>query len=274
MQVEMDATRNGFGAAVAKLGADNRVIAFGADITSSIRMDMFYKEAPERKPRFFSVGIAEQNMALVAAGLAKEGFIPFIGSYGVFATGRNWDQLRTTVAYNNYCVKIADAHGGISVGPDGATHQALEEISLIAILPGFHMTVPADSVETAKCTEVIAAHDGPGVVRYAREPTPVVTKEDTPFEFGAANVIRFRGEQPDFVDAFETTLARDYQSEHEDIAIIACGPMVPEAMRAAYILKQELDLDKNSTEATLTACLLNGDEVSGTDGVRIVPSKK
>jgi transketolase len=243
MKVKMDATRNGFGVGIAKAGADPRVVAFGADITSSIRMDMFYKEAPDRKPRFFSVGIAEQNMALVAAGLAKEGFVPFIGSYGVFATGRNWDQLRTTVAYNDYSVKIADAHGGISVGPDGATHQALEEISLIAILPGFEMTVPADSVETAKCTEVVAGQDGPGVVRYAREPTPVVTAEATPFEYGAANVIRFRGEQASFVDAFETVLARDYRSEHEDIAIVACGPMVPEAMRAAWILKREYDLE-------------------------------
>jgi transketolase len=243
MKVEMDATRNGFGVAIARLGSDERVVAFGADITGSIRMDMFYKEFPERKPRFFSVGIAEQNMALVAAGLAKEGFIPFMGSYGVFATGRNWDQLRTTVAYNNYSVKIADAHGGISVGPDGATHQALEEISLTAVLPEFHVTVPADSAETAKCTEAIAGHDGPALVRYAREPTPVVTEESTPFEFGAANVIRFRGEQPRFIDAFETVLARDYRSENEDIAIIACGPMVPEAMRAAWILKQEYDLD-------------------------------
>jgi transketolase len=243
MKAEMDATRNGFGVAIAKLGADERLVAFGADITSSIRMDMFYKESPGRKPRFFSVGIAEQNMALVAAGLAKEGFIPFIGSYGVFATGRNWDQLRTTVAYNDYSVKIADAHGGISVGPDGATHQALEEISLTSILPNFHVTVPADSMETAKCTAAIAGHEGPALVRYAREPTPVATTEQTPFEFGAANVIRFRAEQPQFVDAFETVFARDYRSENEDIAIIACGPMVPEAMRAAWILKREYDLE-------------------------------
>ena len=248
MVVEMDATRNGFGRAIAKLGADERVVAHGADITGSIRMDRFYKpdgktEDPERLKRFFSIGIAEANMALVAAGFAKEGKIPFIGSYGVFATGRNWDQLRTTVGYNDFSVKIADAHGGISVGPDGATHQALEEISIITCLPNFHMVVPCDAGETAKATAAIAAIDGPAVVRYAREATPVVTNEQTPFEFGMANVIRYRGEQDQFIDAFETVLAADYDSEDEQLAIIACGPMVPEAMRAAYILKEDYEIE-------------------------------
>ncbi len=248
MQAEMDATRNGFGRAIAKLGADPQVVAHGADITGSIRMDRFYKpdgktEDPERLKRFFSVGIAEANMTLVAAGLAKEGKTAFIGSYGVFATGRNWDQLRTTVGYNDFNVKIADAHGGISVGPDGATHQALEEISVITCLPNFHMIVPSDAVETAKATEAIAAIDGPAVVRYAREATPVVTTEQTPFQFGKANVIRYRGEQARFIDAFETVLASQYNSEGEELAIIACGPMVPEAMRAAYILKEDYGIE-------------------------------
>ncbi|GAJ03352.1 unnamed protein product, partial [marine sediment metagenome] len=111
MKVEMDATRNGFGRAIEKLGSDERIIALGADITSSIRMNKFYAEHPERRNRFLSIGIAEANMTLVASGLAKEGKIPFIGSYGVFVTGRNWDQLRTTVCYNNFNVKVADAHG-------------------------------------------------------------------------------------------------------------------------------------------------------------------
>ena len=248
MQVEMDATRNGFGRAIGKLGADPRVVAHGADITDSIRMDGFYKpdgknEDPERLKRFFSMGIAEANMALVAAGFAKEGKIPFIGSYGVFVTGRNWDQLRTTVGYNDFGVKIADAHGGISVGPDGATHQALEEISVITCLPNFHMIVPCDAVETARATEAIAAIDGPAVVRYAREATPAVTTEQTPFEFGTANVIRYRGEQENFIDAFETVLAPQYNSEDEELAIIACGPMMPEAMRAAYILKEDYGIE-------------------------------
>ncbi|MFQ6065661.1 MAG: transketolase [bacterium] len=243
MKVEMDATRNGFGRAIEKLGRDKRVVALGADITSSIRMDRFYAQHPERKKRFFSMGIAEANMALVASGLAKEGKIPFIGSYGVFATGRNWDQLRTTVCYNNFNVKVADAHGGISVGPDGATHQALEEITNICYLPNMHMAIPCDSIETEKATEFIAFIEGPAVVRYAREATPVVTTKDTPYEFGLANIIRYRGEKKKFIEAFEVKLSPGYESENEDLTVIACGPMVPEAMRAAYILKEEYGIE-------------------------------
>jgi len=243
MKVEMDATRNGFGRAIEKLGSDERVIALGADITSSIRMDKFYAKYPQRKKRFFNIGIAEANMALVASGLAKEGKIPFIGSYGVFITGRNWDQLRTTVCYNNFNVKIADAHGGISVGQDGATHQALEEITNICYLPNMHMVIPCDAVETEKATESIAAIEGPCVVRYAREATPLVTIKDTPYKFGLANIIRYRGEKKNFIEAFQVRLSPDYESEGEDLSIIACGPMVTEAMRAAYILKEEYSIE-------------------------------
>lgn len=243
MKVEMDATRNGFGRAIEKLGSDERVVALGADITNSIRMNKFYAAYPERGNRFFSIGIAEANMALVASGLAKEGKIPFIGSYGVFITGRNWDQLRTTVCYNNFNVKVADAHGGISVGQDGATHQALEEITNICYLPNMHMVVPCDSMETEKATEFIAFIEGPAVVRYAREATPLVTTEDTPYKFSLANIIRYRGEKKDFIEAFEVKLSSDYTSENEDLTIIACGPMVPEAMRAAYILKEEYGIE-------------------------------
>ncbi len=248
MQVKMDATRNGFGDALADLGCEDDVCALGADITSSIRMDRFYKPDgktadAERLKRFFSCGIAEATMTTVAAGLAKEGRVPFGGSYGVFSTGRNWDQLRTTIAYNKFPVKMADAHGGISVGPDGATHQSLEEISLITILPNFIMGVPADSVQTEKITRAVAARPEPAVIRYAREATPVVTTADTPFEFGVANVVRFRQAAGRFIDAFEQVLAPDYTDEHEDLTIAACGPMVPEAMRAAYILKQEFGIE-------------------------------
>lgn len=249
MKVEMDATRNGFGKALEKLGEDPRVVALGADITGSIKMDQFFAKHPERKKRFFSMGIAEANMTTVAAGLAKEGKIPFIGSYGIFSTGRNWDQLRTTVCYNNLNVKIADAHAGVSVGPDGATHQALEEISNMYYLPNMKMVVPCDSIETGKATLAIAEIDGPAVVRYAREATPVVTTKDTPFKFGLANIIRYREKVgaglplPYFKDAFETKLARDYITENEDLTIIVCGPMVPEAMRAAWILKEEYGIE-------------------------------
>jgi len=243
MQVKMEPTRNGFGQAIEELGNDKNVVALGADITSSIRMDKFYASHPQRKNRFFSTGIAEADMTLIASGLAKEGKIPFIGSYGVFVTGRNWDQIRTTVCYNNYNVKIADAHAGISVGADGATHQALEDISNLYYLPNMHLTVPCDTIETEKATHAIAYIEGPAVVRYAREATPIITTKDTPYQFGLANVIRYRGEKNNFTSAFETKLASDYKSEKEDVCIIACGPMVAEAMRAAYILKKEYNLE-------------------------------
>jgi len=242
MKVEMTATRNGFGRAIKKLGSDKRVVALGADITSSIRMNEFYAEHPARKKRFFSMGIAEANMALVASGLAKEGKIPFIGSYGVFVTGRNWDQLRTTVCYNNLNVKVADAHGGISVGQDGATHQALEEITNMCYLPNMRMVIPCDAIETEKATEAIAFIEGPAVVRYGREATPLVSTLATPYKFALANIIRYRGEKKNFIEAFEVRLSSDYESENEDLSIITCGPMVAEAMRAAYILKEEYGL--------------------------------
>ncbi|MBM4249443.1 MAG: transketolase [Euryarchaeota archaeon] len=245
MRVEMRATRMGFGDALEKAGEDPRVVAFGADISDSICMSRFHKPRhPERKARWVSAGIAEQNMTAMAAGLAREGWIPVIGSYGVFATGRNWDQLRTTVCYGNLNVKVAVAHGGISVGPDGATHQSLEDITLTAILPNMSVAVPADAVETAKMTEhLLLRVVGPCCIRFAREATPVVTGPGTPLVFGKANVIRFRRETERFVDAFETVPSGTYASENEDATVIACGPEVPEAMRAAYILKKEHDLE-------------------------------
>ncbi|GAG65087.1 unnamed protein product [marine sediment metagenome] len=243
MQVKMIPTRNGFGQALEELGQDEKIIALGADITASIRMDKFYASHPQRKNRFFEIGIAEANMTLIASGLAKEGKIPFIGSYGVFVTGRNWDQLRTTVCYNNYNVKIADAHAGISVGADGATHQALEDITNLYYLPNMHLTVPCDSIETEKSTKAVTYIKGPAVVRYAREATPIVTTSDTPYQFGLANIIRYRKEKKNFIEAFEIKLSSDYTSEGEDLTLIACGPMVAEAMRAAYILKEEYNLE-------------------------------
>ncbi|OGS22653.1 MAG: transketolase [Elusimicrobia bacterium RIFOXYA2_FULL_39_19] len=243
MKVDMEPTRFGFGKALEIIGEDKNVVAHGSDITSSIKMDDFYKNHPERKNRFFSMGIAEQNMTVVAAGLAKEGKTAFIGSYGVFVTGRNWDQIRTTLCYNDLNVKIASAHAGISVGQDGATHQALEEIALMAYLPKMTLTVPCDSIETEKATHAMAIVKGPSCIRYAREATPIATKKDTPFVFGKANVIRFRKVTEKFVDAFEIKLAEKYKSEKEQLTIIACGPMVPEAMRAAWILKEQFKIE-------------------------------
>ena len=164
MKVDMDPTRMGFGRGLEKAGEDERVVTLHADISGSIRITDFEAKHPERKHRVFSVGIAEQNMMEVAAGLAKEGLIPVTGTYGVFASGRCWDQIRTTICYSNLNVKIAGAHGGISVGPDGATHQALEEISLMSILPNMHVLAPCDSLETERATRLQPARPGrPGV---------------------------------------------------------------------------------------------------------------
>jgi transketolase len=244
MRVDMDPTRMGFGRGLEKAGDDPRVITLHADISSSIRITDFEAKHPERKNRVFSLGIAEQNMMSVAAGLAREGFIPVAGTYGVFASGRAWDQLRTTICYSNLNVKIAGAHGGISVGPDGATHQALEELALTTILPNMNVVVPCDSVETEKATRyTLLSLVGPCYLRFAREATPIVTTSDTPYEFGLANVIRYRGAQSRFADAFDTILGPRYHNEREQLAIIACGPMVPEAMRAAWILRDEYGIE-------------------------------
>jgi transketolase len=244
MKVEMDPTRMGFGRGLERAGEDPRVVTLHADISNSIRITDFEARHPERNHRAFSVGIAEQNMMSVAAGLSREGFIPVTGTYGVFASGRAWDQIRTTICYSNLNVKIAGAHGGISVGPDGATHQALEEISLTSVLPNMNVVVPCDSVETQKATEhSLLSLVGPCYLRFAREATPVVTTPDTPYAFGVANVIRYRGSQAKFLDAFDTILGPRYHNEREQLAIVACGPMVPEAMRAAWLLKEEYSIE-------------------------------
>lgn len=239
MKTEMDPTRMGFGRALKRIGDDERIVTLHADISKSICITDFEADNPERKNRVFSVGIAEQNMMQVAAGLALNGKIPITGTYGVFASGRPWDQLRTTICYANLNVKIAGAHGGVSVGPDGATHQSLEEIPLMSVLPNMRLEVPCDSVETDKATAACVLDvAGPAYIRYAREATPVVTDASTPYEFGVANVIRFREEKPRFIDAFEQVISTGYKGEGENLAIIACGPMVPEAMRAAWMLKK------------------------------------
>ncbi len=244
MKADMDPTRKGFGRALADHGDDKRVCCLGADISGSITISQFYENHPDRKDRWFSMGIAEQSGTGVCAGLAKEGKLPVFGTYGVFASGRNLDQIRTTVCYGNFNVMIAGAHGGVSVGPDGATHQALEELFQMCGLPNMHVEVPCDSIETKRATEhLLFKVKGPKYVRFAREATPVVTDLETPYVYGKANVIRFRGAKADFKDAFDHYLASKYKSEGEDIAIIACGPSVPEAMRAAWILKEEYDIE-------------------------------
>lgn len=242
MKVEMKPTRKGFGEALRDTVNEN-VCALGSDISGSICIDEFYKSRPDRKSRWFSMGIAEQSVTSVAAGLAKNGLIPFIGTYGVFAAGRSLDQIRTTLCYGNFNVKIAGAHAGISVGPDGATHQALEEIFQIAGLPNMTMFSTVDSNETRKATESSIEIEGPCYLRYAREATPVVTTDSTPFKPGMATLIRYKGiETVNFIDAFSTVLSSDYRSFEGDISLVATGPVVTEAMRALWILKEEFNI--------------------------------
>jgi len=240
MSARMEPTRAGFGKALAQHGDDERVVCLGLDISGSITISDFYAGKPERKKRWISMGIAEQSATAAAAGLAREGKLPVFGTYATFAAARNLDQIRTSICYGNFNVLIAGAHGGVSVGPDGATHQALEDLFAVCGLPNMSVVVPCDSIETRKATNHSLFHvRGPKYVRFAREATPVVTTEETPFVFGEANVIRLRKPANEFAAAFETQLSSKYRNESEDLTIIACGPMVPEAMRAAYILQQE-----------------------------------
>jgi len=244
MEATMEPTRAGFGKALEEEGSDKRIVVLGSDISDSVKVTDFYKKNPERQNRFFSMGIAEQSTTCVAAGFAREGMIPVVSTYGVFISQRNADQMRTTVCYGNLNVFFAGAHGGISVGPDGPTHQSLEEISVVGILPNMTMVVPCDSIETKKaCKHLLLKVNGPKYVRFAREATPVVTNEKTPFVLGKANIYRFRKETENFFDAFEIYLSHDYKNENEDLTIIACGPEVPEALKAAWILKKERNLE-------------------------------
>ena len=244
MQVKMEPTRRGFGRALAECGGDERIVCLGLDISGSITIADFYAGKPERAKRWISMGIAEQSATAAAAGLAREGKLPVLGSYATFSAARNLDQLRVSICYSNLNVMVGGAHAGVSVGADGATHQALEDLFAILGLPNMTVVVPCDIIETVKATRhLLLERVGPKYVRFAREATPIVTNESTPFVFGKANLIRLRGEKPDFADAFETRVAEECANEGEDLTIVACGPMVPEAMRAAWILKQEFDLE-------------------------------
>ena len=240
MKVDMKPTRMGFGESLRENGDDPRVCCLGLDISGSITISDFYTKNPERKNRWLSMGIAEQSATAVAVGLARDGKLPVFGTYATFAAARNLDQIRVSVCYGNFNVMIAGAHGGVSVGPDGATHQALEDCSAMMSLPNMTVVVPCDAVETKKATShLLFKFVGPKYIRFAREATPIITDENTPFVLGKANVIRLRRESEKMLGAFEHKLAADYANEKEDLTIVACGPMVPEALRAAHILKQE-----------------------------------
>jgi len=212
MTMNIRATRDGYGDALVELGEkDERIVVLGADLTSSTRANSFAAKFPER---FVEVGIAEQNAMNVAAGLSMAGKIPFVSTYAVFVTGRALDQIRTTVCYSNLNVKIAGAHGGISVGPDGATHQALEDVAITRSLPNMTVIVPCDYYETKKAVVWSAGHLGPCYVRFGREPVPVVTQPDSPFTCGKGYVIR----------------------EGTDLTILNNGPLLKQCLDALDLL--------------------------------------
>lgn len=210
--VEQVPTRNGYGEGLVLAGKRNQnLVVLCCDLTESTRSLAFQKQFPDR---FIEVGVAEQNMAGLAAGMANYGKVPFTSSYAVFSPGRNWEQIRLTAAYGEANVKIAGAHAGISVGPDGATHQALEDLAIMRVLPNMTVLAPCDVHETRKATLAAAAMVGPVYLRFAREKTPVVTTPRTPFQIGRAQVFR----------------------AGRDATIVACGPLLYEALLAAECL--------------------------------------
>ncbi|MBU2263342.1 transketolase family protein [Patescibacteria group bacterium] len=215
--VEQEPLRFGFGEGLLRAGEeDENVVALCADLTDSTKVSTFSKKFPER---FIEMGISEQSMASVAAGLAAVGKVPFIASYAMFSPGRNWEQIRTTICYNDSNVKIAGAHAGVSVGPDGGTHQAIEDIAITRVIPRMTVIVPCDSIESKKATYQAAKIKGPMYLRFAREATPIITTKDSPFEIGKANVL--------------------WESKNPQVAIIACGPLVYNSLIAAKELAEE-----------------------------------
>lgn len=186
--VKQEPTRAGFGRGLLVAGQSNElVVALCADLTDSTQMHLFRDEFPER---FVEVGVAEQNLVTVASGMARAGKIPFTSSYAAFSPGRNWEQIRTTICLNEQPVKIVGSHAGISVGPDGATHQMLEDIALMRVLPHMVVIAPGDSIEAEKATQAIAENNSPSYIRLAREKTPIFSTENSPFEIGKAYVLR------------------------------------------------------------------------------------
>ncbi len=186
--VAQEPIRAGFGRGLKRAGEqDERVVALCADLTDSTQMSKFAEAFPER---FVEIGVAEQNLVTVASGMARAGKIPFASSYAAFSPGRNWEQIRTTICLNDQPVKVVGSHAGISVGPDGATHQMLEDIALMRVLPNMVVVAPGDSIEAEKATLALAGNGKPSYLRLAREKTPVFTTESSPFELGRAYVLR------------------------------------------------------------------------------------
>jgi len=217
--VEQVPIRMGYGDGLAQAAEeDENVVALCADLTDSTKTSSLRDKFPER---FVEMGIGEQSMASVASGMAAMGKTPFIASYAMFSPGRNWEQIRTTICYNESNVKVAGAHAGVSVGPDGATHQAIEDIAIMRVIPNMTVFAPCDSIEAKKLTLAAAKTKGPVYFRLAREATPVVTTEDTPFEIGRAQVF--------------------WSSEdgNPEVTVVACGPLVHNAILAAKEIEGE-----------------------------------
>jgi transketolase len=213
--IDQAPTRQGYGEGLVLAGSENeQVVVLSADLTDSTKASMFREKFPER---FIEVGVAEQGMATYASGMANYGKIPFISSYAAFSPGRNWEQIRTTAALSNLPVKIAGAHAGISVGPDGATHQMLEDIALMRAMPNMTVIAPSDAIEAKKATLAASKNGKPTYLRFAREKTPVFTTEDTPFEIGKALTI--------------------WESKNPEVGIVATGTLVYEALLAAKELE-------------------------------------
>ncbi len=239
-EVDRVPSRDGYGKGLIALGEKNKdVVVLCADLTESTRSNWFQEKFPER---FIEMGVAEQNMMGIAAGLALSGKIPFVSSYAVFSPGRSWDQLRVSVCYTGANVKVGGMHAGISVGPDGATHQALEDISITRVLPNLKVVVPCDWLEGKKATIAAGETKGPHYVRFGREKVPVITTEKTPFEIGKAEVYAFGSE----------------------VAIIACGAMVYEALIAAKKLER----------FGISAMVLNNHSIKPIDRKTIAESAK
>lgn len=210
--VDSEPIRKGFGRGLKAAGeADERVVALSADLTDSTQISLFKEAFPSR---FIEIGVAEQNLVTVSSGMAAMGKIPFCSSYAAFSPGRNWEQIRTTIALNEQPVKIVGSHAGISVGPDGATHQMLEDIALMRVLPNMVVVAPGDAIEAEKATKLIAQNGKPTYLRLAREATPIFTTENTPFELGKAYVLR----------------------QGADITLLGTGTMTYQCLIAARIL--------------------------------------
>jgi len=212
--VQLDPTRAGFGRGLKAAGeANESIVALCADLTESTQMHLFKAAFPKR---FVEVGVAEQNLVTVASGMARAGKIPFTSSYAAFSPGRNWEQIRTTVSLNNQPVKIVGSHAGIYTGKDGATHQMLEDIALMRVLPNMVVVAPGDSIEAEKATLAIAENGLPSYIRLAREKTPVFSKDESPFEIGKAYVLK----------------------EGTDVSLMGTGTMTYQLLLAAKILAE------------------------------------